>query len=279
MSSALQCSPAMATADGMFPPPPTNDVLTSQPEKKAVKDMNVYIIQDISTSMECNKYAVSNGIDEIISSLRKRYEEPCDYKANVCLITFSSHDNIVVGEVIPVHETKKTTFSCEGMTALWDAIGIGMSHMREKSGSISATMYIFTDGDNNDSRKYSGDEIREIINTHKSEFPTHSVLFIGSDPTTKKNANKIGLDTVHSIQHDSCDTPVVYRVCSHALDRCVSGDTQCTQFNEEDIAIVSEPKVMSYDSGDTGQVHAYDHDHNDSQIDDYESDYVPSRAM
>jgi hypothetical protein len=256
MSSALQCSPAMATADGMFPPPPTNDVLTSQPEKKAVKDMNVYIIQDISTSMECN------------------------YKANVCLITFSSHDNIVVGEVIPVHETKKTTFSCEGMTALWDAIGIGMSHMREKSGSISATMYIFTDGDNNDSRKYSGDEIREIINTHKSEFPTHSVLFIGSDPTTKKNANKIGLDdTVHSIQHDSCDTPVVYRVCSHALDRCVSGDTQCTQFNEEDIAIVSEPKVMSYDSGDTGQVHAYDHDQTDSQIDDYESDYVPSRAM
>jgi hypothetical protein len=53
----------------------------------------------------------------------------------------------------------------------------------------------------------------------------------------------MGLDRVHSIQHDSANTPVAYEVCRRALGRCVSGDTQSTEFNHDDIVLSETPSA------------------------------------
>jgi uncharacterized protein YegL len=251
----------------------------SQLPSLAVKDMHVTIVQDLSGSMEHQRISVATGINEIFGDMKKRYREPCEHKATVRVIKFSSHDNIEVGPVIPISETKPITMRdllCEGMTAMWDAAAVAIDHMNQYSAGVPATTYIFTDGDNNDSKLHTQSSVNEMMADNKRRNPMHSVLFIGSDPTTRRNAENIGLDRVHSIQHDSANTPMAYEVCRRALGRCVSGDTQSTEFNHDDIAMSETPQHYEHDTPRTP--HTPPH-HTDSQIPDgaFMSDEVFSR--
>jgi len=252
----------------------------------AVKPMDVRIVQDVSGSMDSQRHSVATGINEIIGDMQKRYREPCEHKATICIMQFSSHDRIKVGNVIPIGEVKPISpkeLVCDGMTAMWDAAAIAIEHMNTHSEGVPATTYIFTDGDNNDSKIHTQSSVNEMIAENKKRNPMHSVLFIGSDPTTMKNAHDIGLDRVHSIQHDSTNTPVAYEVCRRALGRCVSGDTQSTEFNNDDIVLSETPSIPRCSSSPVG--YAPGVDHTNSQCDDdyaFVSDDAPSipqRAM
>ncbi len=282
---AAAAQPEAPVAAQSEPEPEVEDQAPELPPL-AVKDMHVLIVQDISTSMESQRHSVATGINEIFGDLKKRYREPCEHNATVCVMKFSSHDNIKVGDVIPVSETKLIStrdLACDGMTALWDAVAIAIHHMNTHSAGVPATTYIFTDGDNNDSKLHSKSSVNEMIADNKKRNPMHSVLFIGSDPTTMRNANNIGIDRVHSIQHDSDNTPVAYEVCRRALGRCVSGDTQSTEFNADDIVMSETPSGPRCSSPPVGLAPGVD----DSQLDDdcyvFASDtvysVVPQRTM
>jgi uncharacterized protein YegL len=211
----------------------------------AVKDMHVIVVQDVSGSMQDQRRSVKTGINEIIGELQTRYKEPCPHNATFSIIKFSSHDCISVGPAVPVHDVAKLDdLTCDGMTALWDAVAIAIAQMNEKSSGVPATTYVFTDGDNNDSRTHTQSSVNEMIADNKKRNPMHSILFIGSDPSTKRNAVGMGLDRVHSIQHDSDNTPVAYEVCRRALERCVTGDTQSTEFNDNDIVLSETPSIQ-----------------------------------
>jgi len=243
----------------------------------ATKDMDVTFVQDVSDSMKCQRMSVVNGINEIVSDLQKRYRAPCEHSAHLRIIKFSSHDNIQVGERVPVHDVAlmdPTELICDGMTALWDAVAIAIDKMNMSSAGVPATMYVFTDGDNNDSKHHNQSDVNEMISDNKKRNPMHSILFIGSDPSTKRNANGMGLDRVHSIQHDSDNTPVAYEVCRRALGRCVSGDTQSTEFNNEDIVMSETP--CHDDNACNSPLVGYNHS---QQSDDFVfDDDVPSVA-
>ena len=216
------------------------------PVPPAVKDMHVICVQDVSGSMEDQRASVANGINEIVGDLQTRYRAPCEYSATLRVITFSSHDHIVVGPAVPVHNVPRmcaTDLVCNGLTAMWDAVAVAIGHMNADSAGVPATTYIFTDGDENDSRKFGKSRVNEMIADNKKRNPMHSVLFIGSDPSARRNAEGMGLDRVHSIQHDSANTPVAYEVCRRALGRCVSGDTQSTEFNQDDIVLSETPSA------------------------------------
>ena len=210
----------------------------------AVKDMHVTIVQDDSGSMHDQRRSVLTGINEIIGEMKNRYQAPCPYTATFRFIRFSSHDCIHIGAAVPVHDVKPMTpadLKCDGMTALWDAAAAAINLMNAEHAGVSATTYIFTDGDNNDSKECTQSGVNEMIADNKKRNPMHSVLFIGSDASARRNASAIGLDRVHSIQHDAENTPNVYYACRRALGRCISGDTQSTQFNDDDIILSETP--------------------------------------
>ena len=221
----------------------------------ATKDMDVTFVQDVSGSMHDQRVSVVNGINEIIVDMKKRYRDPCEHRAHINIIKFSSHDNIRVGERVPVHDVPIMDLNdlvCDGMTALWDAVAIAIDRMNTSSAGVPATTYVFSDGDNNDSLMHNQFGVNEMIADNKKRNPMHSILFIGSDPSTKRNAAGMGLDRMHSIQHDSHDTPVAYEVCRRALGRCISGDTQSTEFNNDDIQLSETPSHAH---------HAHHHNH------------------
>ena len=268
----------------------------------AVKDMNVTFVQDVSGSMETQRGSVANGINEIVGDLKKRYAPPCEYNATIRVIKFSSHDNISVGPSMPVQDVPTMSVAdlrCDGTTALWDAAAIAIGRMNTDSAGGPATTYIFTDGENNDSKNYTLTDVNTMIAQNKEKNPMHSVLFIGSDPSARRNAHDIGLDRVHSIQHDSDNTPVAYEVCRRALGRCVSGDTQSTEFNESDIVLSETPSLRRTDqqavwppsweetvnngnftdSQPESDAFVYDVNNSEPEFDYVESDHVPSRTQ
>ena len=249
----------------------------------AVKDMNVILVQDVSGSMQNERRSVANGINEIVGDLQTRYNAPCEYIATIRVITFSSHDNIIVGPAVSVHDVqvmRETDLKCNGMTALWDTVAVAIDCMNAESAGVPATTYIFTDGDDNDSRKFGKSSVNEMIADNKKRNPMHSILFIGSDPSAKRNAEGMGLDRMHSIQHGSDNTPIAYEVCRRALGRCVSGDTQSTEFNHDDIVMSETPShEPPHHVPEPEHLHDTSVHCNDSQIDDtfaYASDDVYS---
>ena len=239
----------------------------------ATKDMDVIFVQDVSGSMEDQRVSVVKGINEIIGDLKNRYRQPCEHRAHLRIIEFSSHDRIRVGAQVSVHDVplmNPAELVCDGMTALWDAAAIAIDQMNTSSAGVPATTYIFTDGDNNDSRNNTQSGVNRMIADNKKRNPMHSILFIGSDPSAKRNAAGMGLDRMHSIHHDSHDTPVAYEVCRRALGRCVSGDTQSTEFNDDDIVMSETPSHGHHAYHDHVIVHV------DSQPSDDSDDSVPT---
>ena len=227
-----------------------DDVLAVKDDVLAVKDMHLTIVQDVSGSMEDQRRSVVTGMNEIIGEMKSRYKSPCPYNATFRIIKFSSRNRIHVGDAISVHDVQPMNpddLVCDGMTALWDAVGIAIKLMNEESAGVPATTYIFSDGDNNDSVRHTQSGVNEMIAENKKKNPMHSILFIGSDPSTRRNASGMGLDRIHSIQHDSDNTPVAYHVCSRALGRCISGDTQSTEFNDDDILLSETPHLQRCD--------------------------------
>jgi uncharacterized protein YegL len=208
--------------------------------KSITKNIDLYIVQDTSGSMKSQAPSVANGINEIIDDLKQRYKEPCEYTATITYCTFSSNALISIGEQISIKDFPLIEApQCNGLTAMWDALGPVLTLMQKNSSNVSAVLYVFTDGSDNDSYIYNKDKISEMI---ESKSKMHSVLFVGSDPTSAETAHSLGLDRNSSIQHVPDNTPIVYEVCRRALARCVIGDTQTTIFSEDDIVLSETPQ-------------------------------------
>lgn len=207
--------------------------------QKAKKNIDLYIVQDTSGSMTNQSSSVSNGINEIIHDLKQRYEAPCEHSATITFCTFSSNALISIGEQTSIKDFPPIEPpKCSGLTAMWDSVGAILKLMQKNSINVSATVYVFTDGSDNDSNIYNKDTIRKMIES-KSEM--HSILFVGSDPTSAETAHYLGLDRNSLIQHPSDNTPIAYEVCRRSLARCVIGDTQTTMFSDDDILLSETP--------------------------------------
>lgn len=223
-------------------PEPQSVVQCDRPDTsvKACKNVRVVFLHDLSGSMECNIHMMVTGTNEFIQDLKARYEQPCDYKAEFLLITFAG-DRINVGEWRNVNELEPYTranFTCNGSTPLWDACDVALEKVLTECKGTVAAIYTFTDGDDNNSKLATRNTIRTKI---AALDPTvHSMLFIGSDPmSASENAHQIGLDRVHSLNHDTHSTPYALRACTNTIARCVTGETQTPEFSQNDI-IMSE---------------------------------------
>ena len=203
---------------------------------KACKNIKVVFVHDLSGSMTPNVNTMVSGTNEFIQDLQARYAGPCEYNAEFLLITFAG-DDISVGKWRNVTELDMYTnrsFNCHGTTPLWDACDIGLDKIIEDCSQCTAVMYVFTDGDDNNSKKASRSTIRAKVASLDST--KHTMLFIGSDPlSSEKNAKSIGLERQRSLNPSTESTPSAMRACTNAIARCVTGDTQTPEFNDSDI--------------------------------------------
>ena len=205
---------------------------------KACKNIRVIFAHDLSGSMEGNRKQIADGTNEFVQDLQSRYAHPCEFDAKFCLITFAG-DRVVVGEWIDIHAVgvfSIGSFVCSGSTPLWDACSVGIDKLTRDCEGNTAAFYLFTDGDDNNSKYATRDSIRDKIS--KLDSQVHTMLFIGSDPlSSADNADAIGVSRTNSLNPSSDNTPSAMRACTNTIARCVTGETQTPEFSESDIVM------------------------------------------
>ena len=174
-----------------------------KPKKQKVGDTTIHIIHilDASSSMHGAKFnAAKSGMDEELSAIK---EENNSINYTYSVIEFSSCYNIKT--IIKKKDARTLDvkqiplFSPSGMTALYDAIGYALAGFKcEKEDKV--IVKIFTDGKENDSCKYSGKIVKELISSKESEGWV--ITFVGTDRDVEKVISTMGVTRNNTLKYD-----------------------------------------------------------------------------
>ena len=152
------------------------------------------MIIDKSGSMENVRDVTISGLNENLQSIRKAQEDFEDQEQIACMVTFNGGvwepgeqvDHIscwkkATGEV---QDFTRDNYAPLGGTPLLDAVGISISKLREEikdellERKATVVVTIFTDGQENTSREYSQQQIKDLI-TEIKETGQWTVAFAG----------------------------------------------------------------------------------------------------
>lgn len=198
--------------------------------------MEVVFIIDRSGSMSGQESDIIGGFNAMIAKQKKE-----DYRALVSTVLFNGrtsliHDRTALESVPAMTEQDYCVY---GNTALLDAIGeniqrIKMIHhyIREEDCPNKTLFVVMTDGMENASRRFSGAQIREMIqeqeNTAGWEF-----MFIGADIDAFASADDVGIHRSHTARMSKSEDSftgsfdaigdIMYRV-AESEDKLQTGD-------------------------------------------------------
>lgn len=150
-------------------------------ESKEKKEYVLFVL-DESGSMESCKKATIDGFNEQLQELKKT----SDIKTLVSLVKFSSDVQTVFWNkpLEEVDELSNETYSPNGMTAMLDAVGQGVSRLRNDTPTdtddVSFLVIIVSDGAENSSREYTEESVANII-TKCKEDKAWTITYMGAN--------------------------------------------------------------------------------------------------
>jgi len=163
---------------------------------------DITLILDRSGSMSVIKCDTIGGVNQYIDS-QKNGPGECRFS----LVQFNEsheklHDGKLISEVGPL---TTETFVPYGCTALFDAIGNTINStgrrlaaMHENNRPDKVIVVIVTDGLENSSTEFSGQQIREMID-HQTGKYNWEFVFVGANQDAILSGNKLGIDSSRSL--------------------------------------------------------------------------------
>lgn len=208
-----------------------------------MSDTVTYIgfVQDHSGSMENNKKLAIDNFNEQRAKLLKEDDETMDNLVTIVEFDDDIHCNV---DNVPIDQTKKITdWWCGGMTALYDAIAFCISNIKKKMDldkrEDKATLIVIqTDGAENASFDYSGEEGRKKINkliNSLEDTKLWTFVFLGEN-IDEQVAMDMGFKSANIMNHQSGDDNVsqAYAVTQDSLTGYMNsrkrGETQVMNF-------------------------------------------------
>jgi len=147
------------------------------------------MLLDKSSSMNGVRDATISGLNEQLASIRKAAEDFDDQEQVVCFVTFSSDVELeqIWDEAIEnIEDFTRETYEPDGMTALYDAIGMGINKLRNQIASdlaerkANVVVTIFTDGFENRSQEFTTAAEVRTLTEEIQETGQWTVAFIGA---------------------------------------------------------------------------------------------------
>lgn len=142
-----------------------------------------------------------NSVDDVIGGFQKLIDEQKGEKNGECIISLYRFSDTVKKDYIgkPVDEVSKLIYSPGGCTAMNDGVGtaideIGkwLSDMDESERPSKNMIVIMTDGQENASKEYDFDIVREKIK-HQEEKYSWTFVYMGTNLQDLKDANRLGI--------------------------------------------------------------------------------------
>jgi uncharacterized protein YegL len=169
--------------------------------QKSPKEHTVHnlIILDESSSMSSIKEQIISGFNELVQTIQgaaDRYPEQSHY---ISFVSFNSHGSKLHHFVDPAKELKAlnaSTYRPHGNTPLYDTIASSFQKLRKflrGKSAYSVLVTILTDGEENDSKSYTGLQIKNMINELKKQNWTFT--YIGTDHDIDKVADTLAINS------------------------------------------------------------------------------------
>ena len=180
------------------------------------------MILDRSGSMHGLEADTIGGFNSMIEKQKKEEGE-----AYVSVVLFDDESEVLCDRR-PIEEVAPMTgeqYSVRGCTALLDAVGSAIHHIRNihkyarKEDVPEKTMFIIiTDGMENASRRYSYEKVRGMIERQKEKYHWE-FLFLGANIDAVAEAGRFGISASRAVnyENDSQGTRLNYAVMSKAV--------------------------------------------------------------
>lgn len=142
-----------------------------------------------------------NSVNDVIGGFQRLIDEQKEEKNGECIISLYRFSSTVKKDYIgkPVNEVPRLTYSPGGCTAMNDGIGtaideIGkwLSDMDESERPSKNMIVIMTDGQENASKEYDFDIVKEKIK-HQEEKYSWTFVYMGTNLQDLKDANRLGI--------------------------------------------------------------------------------------
>lgn len=153
-------------------------------------------------------------LDDTIGGFNSFVREQVPLGGTLTLYTFSTTCTCEYRDV-PIEDVPfltQETYIPGGNTALYDAMGTILKDYAGKEGSF----VILTDGQENSSRKFTKNHVKDLIEVSKLD-----VMYVGVDIDS---ATDIGIR--NTVEYDACRTPDLFRLVSQSVSASVERQTQ-----------------------------------------------------
>ena len=182
----------------------------------------IVFILDRSGSMSGLESDTIGGFNAMIEKQKK-----ADGEAYISTVLFDNvsevlHDRVDVREIKPMTDED---YSVRGCTALLDAIGGAIHHIgnihkyaRKEDVPEHTLFVITTDGMENASHRYTGTQIKRMIERQKEKY-SWEFLFLGANIDAVETARSFGINEDRAVNYhsDGEGTKLNYEVLSEAI--------------------------------------------------------------
>lgn len=203
--------------------------------KAIMKTIHNLIIVDESGSMECIRQQAANGITETLQTIAEVQREHPETEQRVTLLTFGGQRLTYLYDDTPAAkvDTKHIAYNPNGMTPLYDAIGGGIAKTYAVCGKDeTAIVTIITDGEENSSREYKLDTVKQLI--EKQRAVGWTVSLIGTDNLDVKGmARSMAIDNHLSFTQDAETTSMAFKAEKKARRRVLQSYISGCAFSAE----------------------------------------------
>lgn len=203
---------------------------------------NIYnlIILDESGSMTSIKPFIISGFNELVQGTKKIQEECPEQQHLISLVSFNSGGikyllwNEPVSKLEPINEQ---TYKPDDMTPLYDAIGQSVSRLKDTLPSHTpwnVLVTVLTDGEENASREYSGQKIREIIESLKPNGWTFT--YIGANHDVEAAAAEMSITNTMDYEASDLGVDVLFNkeiAARSAFSKRVSKNARVSDLNRD----------------------------------------------
>ena len=184
----------------------------------------VVFILDRSGSMSGLERDTIGGFNSLIE--RQKKEEGEVYVSTVLFddTTAGLHDRVSLDKIRPLTDEE---YYVRGCTALLDAIGGAIHHIgnvhkyaREEDRPEKTLFVITTDGQENSSKRYTYEKVRQMVERQKKRFGWE-FLFLGANIDAIAEASRFGIRADRAVKYncDSVGTAVNFQVLSEAVTK------------------------------------------------------------
>ena len=155
------------------------------------------IILDESGSMSSVRDTIIQGFNEIVQTVKGIEKEFPEQEHFISLISFNGLANKLLHFIDPASkltEIDDKRYLPDASTPLYDAMGFGLTKLRqtlENQTNYNVLVTILTDGEENASREYSGNDIKNLVEELKLKRWTFT--YIGTDHDVEKFARSLSI--------------------------------------------------------------------------------------